>query len=299
MHPLGFPAGDDRGGRGHRQHRQHGQQQRQSNPFELMDSHMSQMGSMMDMGFGGFGGGASRMSHMMDQMMGPMGSMGSMASMGGGGGSSCSYSSCSYSSCGGPGRSCEYSSTSHGVQRPGEQMVREMHRNYRDSSGEERLGVSRHIGDRGRSIVAERGRDGRETRTDNLVNISDGTRFDQEWRNNAGATTIEQTRQATRTHGTMLGAPATMGTRGMTMAPPSQSAEDRAAALEGQRNYEQQRDRMIAEARAQREQRPSHRSSALAPHSGAPARVGGTAAQSDAALASRMAQQEARRAGLY
>ena len=69
-------------------------------------------------------------------------------------------------------------------------MVRETHRNYRDSSGQESLGVSRHIGDRGRSVVAERAVDGRETRTNNLINIEDGTAFDREWRSNAGANAV-------------------------------------------------------------------------------------------------------------
>merc|ERR1719498_1791761 len=100
--------------------------------------------------------------------------MGSMMG-GGGGGGSFSCSSCCYSSSGGPGgRSVEYSSSSHGIQRPGQEMVQETQSNYRDSSGAEKIGVSRHIGQRGRQVVAERGADGNETRTNNLINVSDG-----------------------------------------------------------------------------------------------------------------------------
>ena len=127
------------------------------NPFELMDNHMSQMMSGMDSAFGGRHGSMMdqmmgfdnrRGGSMMDQMMGG-GLASMMGGMGGANGTSCQYSSCSYSSCsGGGGPAVEYSSTSHGIRRPGEDMVHETHRNYRDSSGNERLGVSRHIGNR-------------------------------------------------------------------------------------------------------------------------------------------------------
>ncbi len=306
---LGFPDDRRRGGGG------------RPNPFEMMNSHMSQMMQQMDshmsMGFGGRAGGS-----LIDQMMGPMGSM-----PGGG----CSYSSCSYScSSGGPGgQSVEYSSSSHGVQRPGEQMVRETHRNYRDSSGQEKLGVSRHIGDRGRSIVAERAADGRETRTSNLINIEDGTAFDREWRSNAGANAVTHARHQSRTHASALGGPATTGLLGApsafaSAAPPPmrphQTEADRAVAREANRQYEQQRDRLIADARRQREGQataaaPAHPSfasrSADVPALRMAGGAGGgygrppsssrmrSARGGDADLASRLAQQEARRAGLY
>merc|ERR1719217_1441712 len=115
---------------------------------------------------------------------------------GGGGGSSYSCSSCCYSSSssgpGGQPQVVQYSSSSHGMQRPGEEMVSETHRNYRNSSGQEKIGVSRRIGDRGRSVTAERGADGREERRDNLFNVEDGSSFDREWRGNNTATAINQ-----------------------------------------------------------------------------------------------------------
>merc|ERR1719198_1201696 len=132
--------------------------------------------------------------------MGPSMMMSSM----GNGGSSSSYScsSCCYSSSssnnGGQPHVVQYSSSSHGVQRPGEEMVSETHRNYRDSTGQEKLGVSRRIGDRGRSVVAERNADGTEQRTDNLINVHDGSRFDAEWRGNSTASAINHQRQATQ-----------------------------------------------------------------------------------------------------
>ena len=58
-----------------------------------------------------------------------------------------------------------------GVQRPGEEMVSETHRNYRDSTGQEKLGVSRRIGDRGGSVVAARGADGAPGGTDENADI--------------------------------------------------------------------------------------------------------------------------------
>lgn len=308
---LGVP--DDRRRRG-------GGSGRPANPFEMMDLHMSQMMQHMDSmsmgGFAGRGGGS-----LINQMMGPTGLMGGMGGMGSMFGTGmpvggCSYSSSSYScSSGGPGgHSVEYSSSSHGLQRPGEQMVRETHRNYRDSSGQEALGVSRHIGDRGRSVVAERAADGRETRTNNLINIEDGTAFDREWRSNAGANAVTQARMQSRSTGSALGGPA--ATFALAAPPPTrphQTESDRAAAREAHRQYEQQRDKLIADARRQRE----GQTIAAVPSRGAgvPAltlagdasgygrhpsssRTSGTRG-GDEALASRLAQQEARRAGLY
>jgi hypothetical protein len=139
LNPYG---GDPRGSRGSRG----GDRSRGGgNPFDMMESHMGQMMQQMDRAFGGSdmramtGGGG-------DSMCG--GSMG-----GGGGSSSSSYScsSCCYSSSssnGGQPHVVQYSSSSHGVQRPGEEFVSETHRNYSDSTGQERLGVSRRIGDR-------------------------------------------------------------------------------------------------------------------------------------------------------
>merc|ERR1719326_2621768 len=128
--------------------------------------------------------------------------MGGMGSMGGGGASYSSSSCCYSSSSSGPGGQphvVQYSSSSHGMQRPGEEMVSETHRNYRDSTGTEKLGVSRRIGDRGRSVVAERQANGMEERRDNLFNVQDGSAFDNEWRGNSAATAINNSRTQMRT----------------------------------------------------------------------------------------------------
>lgn len=356
------PFDDGRRGRG-------GRGQRGQNPFEGPGSHMTQMmqrmDTMMDQMMGGGGGGGDR-----GMMGGPMmgGSMlgGSMSSMmggsmlggmGSGGGGSYSCSSCCYSSSsGGPGGSVEYSTSTHGVQRPGQEMVRETQSNYRNSTGVEKIGVSRHIGERsappalsptlarahallhagartlvsfslsartephtsvpppsgsGRSFVAEREANGNERRTDNLINVQDGTSFDSEWRGNASATQINNARTQARSMAATSGGHAGMlrsalgGGGGSALGyhepRPELTSEDRAAARAGAAAHQAQRDRMIAEAQAARHaqdqggggyyqggappsQRASHRSS----HG-----------NSDAAMASRLAQQEARRAGMY
>ena len=141
------------------------------NPFEMMNSQMSQMMGQMDRlmgapgGMGGMGG-----------MGGGMPSLGGLSSMGGGmgGASSCSsHSCCSYSSSsstnGGQPRVVQYSESSHGLRRPGEEAVTETQGKYHDSTGNQRINVSRTIGNRGRAVVAERQADGTERRTDNLV----------------------------------------------------------------------------------------------------------------------------------
>ena len=290
------------------------------NPFEMMNGMMRQMDATF--------GGDMRASSMMrgDMSMGPSMMMSSM----GNGGSSSSYSSssCCYSSSsssnGGQPHVVQYSSSSQGVQRPGEEMVQETHRNYRDSTGVEKLGVSRRIGERGRSVVAERAGDGREVRTDNLIGVQDGTAFDQEWRGNSTATAINQARTQQRTaaapsaiqggHPTaMLGmASGVGGGMGLLGGPPSMFQEaprhpemtnaDRRAAREGAARHEADKQRIIAEARAQRGG-PSQAPAQLGYHEqqhAAPARGGSRRPDPrDSALASRLAQQEARRAGMY
>ena len=238
------------------------------NPFEMMNSQMSMLSSQMDRMMngmiqpgGGFGGG--------------FGGGGFESMMGGAGGGGMSYSSCSYScSSGGPGgRTVTYSSSSHGVQRPGEDMVRESHRNYQDSSGRERIGVSRTIGNRGRSIVAERNPDGTEVRTDNVLNVADGTTFDREWSQNRTSQHVTQAHTQARTQarglpmgslmggGSFHGGGAPMLRHAEPM--PTQTREDREAARQGHAMYQQQREKMLADARAQRQQQerqPSNRS---------------------------------------
>ena len=145
------------------------------NPFEMMNSQMSQMMGQMDRLMGGAPGGMGMMGGM-GGMGGGMSCGGGFSSMGGGmgGASSCSsYSCCSYSSSsstnGGQPRVVQYSESSHGLRRPGEEAVTETQGKYHDSSGNQRINVSRTIGNRGRAVVAERQADGTERRTDNLV----------------------------------------------------------------------------------------------------------------------------------
>merc|ERR1719198_2696249 len=183
--------------------------------------------------------------------MGPSMMMSSM----GNGGSSSSYScsSCCYSSSsssnGGQPHVVQYSSSSHGMQRPGEEMVSETHRNYSDSTGVEKLGVSRRIGDRGRSITAERQANGHEERRDNLINMQDGSSFDREWRGNASATAINQ--QRTQMRSMTSAAPPALG-YGASAAPhatqarPQITSAERDAARAAGRAHEQQRERMVA-----------------------------------------------------
>ena len=167
------------------------------NPFEMMNSRMSQMDQMMSQMCGGsMLGGRSMLG---GSMLGGglLGQMDQMMSAGGGsglgGGSCCSSSYCCSSSSAG-GRTVQYSQSSHGVRQPGQEWVSETQKNYRDSAGAEKIGVSRTIGNRGRSIVAERGADGTERRTDNVRGYEDGSAFDRDWQGNAGAATIAQSR---------------------------------------------------------------------------------------------------------
>ena len=142
------------------------------NPLEMMNSRMSQMDQMMSAMCGGSMLGGRGGSMLGGSMLGGglLGQMDQMMSAGGsglGGGSCCSSSYCCSSSSAG-GRTVQYSQSSHGVRQPGQEWVSETQKNYRDSAGAEKIGVSRTIGNRGRSIVAERGADGTERRTDNV-----------------------------------------------------------------------------------------------------------------------------------
>jgi len=191
-------------------------------------------------------------------------------------------------------------------------MVHETHRNYRDSTGQEQIGVSRRIGDRGRSIVAERRGDGTEQRTDNLINVNDGTQFDREWRGNAAATQINQARtqmaQLTQGRGAdPFGMPPTglLGGGGHAThhQRPTLTNEDREAARAGARRHEADRARIIDEARRQREGGGAPQPAQIGYSGGRPPSYrgggGGGGGGGDAAMASRLAREEARRAGMY
>lgn len=164
---------------------------------------------------------------------------------------------------------------------------------------------------RGRSVVAERASDGREVRTDNLIGIQDGSAFDREWRGNASATAINQTRTqqraATQAAPTLHGPPSMMmGTLGMPSMyeRPQITHEDRRAAREGAARHEADRQRIIEEARAMRGgggggggSRSVVQHAASREHGSR--RSGPRGGDADAALASRLAAHEAQRAGMY
>lgn len=223
--------------------------------------------------YGGMAGGADPL----DRLMGSCRLGG--GALGGCMGTSCSTSCCSsYSSTGRDGSSVTFSSTSHGVYAPGQAPVVETQRTYRDSSGAEKIGVSRTIGHHGRALLAERNADGSEKRTHQLLNVEDGTEFDAAWRRHPAAASIGRSRTAAaplssgprltsaspRTaerHGPLAnGQSASDFDRGRGQAV-HQTARDRAAAHAGRMAYEQQRDRMIDEARRQRHPPDGSRSS--------------------------------------
>ena len=126
-----------------------------ANPFDMMNSQMSQMMGQFDqMGMGGGFGGSMLGGSIFG---GGMGGDTCCGSMGGGGACSSSYSCCSYSSSssgGGPPRVVQYTESSHGLRRPGQEAVTESQGKYSDSSGNERINVSRTIGNRCRHAPA-------------------------------------------------------------------------------------------------------------------------------------------------
>ena len=64
----------------------------------------------------------------------------------------------------------------------GRQAVTETKRSYRDSTGRERHGVARTVGDRGRRVTRERdGASGEERCEDRLLATEDGDGFDRDW----------------------------------------------------------------------------------------------------------------------
>jgi hypothetical protein len=64
----------------------------------------------------------------------------------------------------------------------GRHAVTETKRSYRDSTGRERHGVARTVGDRGRRVTRERdGSSGEERCDDRLLATEDGDGFDRDW----------------------------------------------------------------------------------------------------------------------
>ena len=109
-------------------------------------------------------------------------------------------------------------------------------------------------------IVAERGADGTERRTDNVRGYEDGSAFDRDWQGNAGAATIAQSRTAHRRSparaaaSAFYGRPAAVGYRAEPpQRAPTQTDADRAAAREGRAHYEREQRRMIDEAQCDRQ----------------------------------------------
>ena len=80
-----------------------------------------------------------------------------------------------------PAQHFEYTAQSRGVH-DGRQAVTETKRSYRDSTGRERHGVARTVGDRGRRVTRERdGSSGEERCEDRLLATEDGDGFDRDW----------------------------------------------------------------------------------------------------------------------
>ena len=76
----------------------------------------------------------------------------------------------------------EYTAQSRGVAGPRVETVTETKRSYKDSTGRERHGVSRTVGDRGRRVTRERdGVSGEERCEDRLLATEDGDAFDRDW----------------------------------------------------------------------------------------------------------------------
>ena len=80
-----------------------------------------------------------------------------------------------------PAQHFEYTAQSRGVH-DGRHAVTETKRSYRDSTGRERHGVARTVGDRGRHVTRERdGSSGEERCEDRLLATEDGDGFDRDW----------------------------------------------------------------------------------------------------------------------
>ena len=90
----------------------------------------------------------------------------------------------------------EYTAQSRGVAGPRVETVTETKRSYKDSTGRERHGVSRTVGDRGRRVTRERdGVSGEETCEDRLLATEDGDAFDRDWAAAATASDLHDERR--------------------------------------------------------------------------------------------------------
>ena len=90
----------------------------------------------------------------------------------------------------------EYTAQSRGVAGPRVETVTETKRSYKDSTGRERHGVSRTVGDRGRRVTRERdGVSGEERCEDRLLATEDGDAFDRDWGAAAAASQLHDERR--------------------------------------------------------------------------------------------------------
>jgi len=153
-----------------------------------------------------------------------------------------SYTKSSYSTSysGRGGQHVEYSSSTRASQVAGSERVTETKRSYRDSTGFEKHGIARTVGDRGRNVVRTCDSQMRETAQDRLLNCSDGTAFDREW-------------EAAASRAALTGGPrALSGGDRFESARPALSNEDRDLLRQGRETYERQTQRIIEEARRHR-----------------------------------------------
>mmetsp|Transcript_20029 Transcript_20029/g.27731 ORF Transcript_20029/g.27731 Transcript_20029/m.27731 type:complete len:235 (+) Transcript_20029:240-944(+) len=156
--------------------------------FEDMSQQMAQMDRQMSQQFnsilgndffGANSGGNAGVSDMRSLMRIP--DLSSMSTNGGSKSFVSSFSSVTKRGADGKPQTVQYTSSSRKAALPGMEEVSETQRNYRDSSGFEKSGVARTVGNRGRNVVRERDPSGEERTSDNLLGITDGAAFDQEW----------------------------------------------------------------------------------------------------------------------
>eukprot|EP00242_Pyramimonas_sp_CCMP2087_P014764 CAMPEP_0198203386 /NCGR_PEP_ID=MMETSP1445-20131203/6670_1 /TAXON_ID=36898 /ORGANISM="Pyramimonas sp., Strain CCMP2087" /LENGTH=307 /DNA_ID=CAMNT_0043874761 /DNA_START=237 /DNA_END=1161 /DNA_ORIENTATION=- len=169
----------------------------------------------------------------------------------GGSGSSYSTSYTSSSSRGADGKTVQYSSTSRSSKQGGNPAVSETKRNFKDSTGFERIGISRTVGERGRKLVRTRDASGNETCDDNLLGVADGSAFDSEWER---AATDARLNQLGRGPGLRAGSGPGLGY------PPNPRPpeNERRIAREGRQAYEQQHARIVDDARRVRAEGSAH-----------------------------------------
>ena len=151
-------------------------------------------------------------------------------------GNASAATSVSHYRCYGGASGVEVTSTSVGVRdgRTGE-TVTETRRTYRDSTGYEKLGVARTLGNRGRDVVRERDASGAERARDTLHGLGEAEKaaFDREWRERAEAVRLGAGASALR----------------LSARPPPPTLEEREAARAGRRAFEEQTQRVVEEAR--------------------------------------------------